>query len=1274
MSIATRSKISSSYGEYKKKFEEADFDLRQQALYDLGNDIRAVHLASSTSKKTPDNTYADEHVEKQFTNDVLQLVLHDSNSGVKNEAVKCLETMTAKSRPNSVTTIIRGLLEGLVSSEEETRDIACPALKRVIQAIPDDTAQLSQNIDLVIKKVFAILTSTSPSPDPQIASELLQILKDIFLRFPDRIAASPDSQSAALSSLISILSTSRNNSIRKRATEAVPALISTNPSIFSIEFPQQLEAGLRQDGDVGNAWIGLVAALAKEQTLVAKLGGMVTEGKIINIILEHTADTEQVDSVEAALVTIESLILRCPTEISPYIPQILQRALELVRYDPNYVELSDDDVDMNGDDDDEDDDFEEDAYSDEEDLSWKIRRSAAKVLYALIGTRNELIVEFFKTAAPVLIARFSEREDSVRLEILSAVEALLKQTAQARAADAAANGRNKRKRSEGMDEDVSEETALKYLTQSHGQLLSATLKQLKSKNVQTRQQCFVLLRQADEALNGGLEGEADAICEAAASAVRSVDSATSSSLAMAALSFLASFFRHHSARVYAAHLNSLVPAIIRCMKDNLQRVNFEAFNAASALAQSLRPQGSASPLAVNYSSPIQQLFQATTETLGDSSVDGEVRERAMETLGHLLVHEGDALTSSFGSCLPLITARLGTETTALTAVNVIGRIAESPLCKGPEFESWLLDALPEVVVALRKTRRSSSKNAEFACLQSILSRVGRSLPTGTAEALVAELKPFIDAPLGLSTISLILSLQPSARSAVERQILPQVYELVKTPSIHPQAVDALAGFFGTFVEGEPRSVNQLAQTLVANLGGATQLPDATQGGTSIYATTARCIGTAVQHSQGNGQDILASFQQTIKSNKGSEADTYLALLCVGEIGRSVDLSANQDLFAQVLGYFDNGSEEVRSAAAFAAGNLAVGAPQTYLPPIVNQIQSTTSEAQRLLVLHALKEVILHSPAAQLESLADSLWQPLFAEVDTTEAASKKSKKPKVGGTDIGDDGIRNVKAACIGKLTTTAPAKYLPQLQSLLQSSPRNRAIVAAAVRYTFIDTSSAYDELIAPIIIDFLSLMHDENLIVRRLSLASLNAALQNKPHLVIDRLATLQPFLYQETVVKPELQREVQMGPFKMVEDDGLENRKTAYETMYTLLGTCFTKVDIPTFTDRVIAALKDVNEVKVLGLMLLLRLGQLAPASIIPRLDEVAESLKVIMKDVEVKEDTVKQDLERKEEMQRSTLRTAVPLYRISGPAQAPVFHAFVNGLLAKNEWKEYRDYEG
>jgi cullin-associated NEDD8-dissociated protein 1 len=52
---------------------------------------------------------------------------------------------------------------------------------------------------------------------------------------------------------------------------------------------------------------------------------------------------------------------------------------------------------------------------------------------------------------------------------------------------------------------------------------------------------------------------------------------------------------------------------------------------------------------------------------------------------------------------------------------------------------------------------------------------------------------------------------------------------------------------------------------------------------------------------------------------------------------------------------------------------------------------------------------------------------------------------------------------------------------------------------------------------------------VVRRLSLASFNAAIQNKPHLIIDKLNVLQPMLYQETVVRPELQREVQMGPWK-------------------------------------------------------------------------------------------------------------------------------------------------
>lgn len=72
----------------------------------------------------------------------------------------------------------------------------------------------------------------------------------------------------------------------------------------------------------------------------------------------------------------------------------------------------------------------------------------------------------------------------------------------------------------------------------------------------------------------------------------------------------------------------------------------------------------------------------------------------------------------------------------------------------------------------------------------------------------------------------------------------------------------------------------------------------------------------------------------------------------------------------------------------------------------------------------------------------------------------------------------------------------------------------------------------------------------VRRLSLTALNAAARNKPGLIRDHLASLLPLLYAETAQKPELIHVVDMGPWKHRVDDGLETRKIAFETMYTIV----------------------------------------------------------------------------------------------------------------------------
>lgn len=108
-----------------------------------------------------------------------------------------------------------------------------------------------------------------------------------------------------------------------------------------------------------------------------------------------------------------------------------------------------------------------------------------------------------------------------------------------------------------------------------------------------------------------------------------------------------------------------------------------------------------------------------------------------------------------------------------------------------------------------------------------------------------------------------------------------------------------------------------------------------------------------------------------------------------------------------------------------------------------------------------------------------MWAPLFENSENSEEIT------------------RNVAAACLGKLSTTNPSKYLPQLHvsgypvkisnlsipimiqnRIKDANPTSRATVVAAIRYTFAESSPAFDELLGPILIDFLLLMLDPDLV----------------------------------------------------------------------------------------------------------------------------------------------------------------------------------------------------
>lgn len=124
------------------------------------------------------------------------------------------------------------------------------------------------------------------------------------------------------------------------------------------------------------------------------------------------------------------------------------------------------------------------------------------------------------------------------------------------------------------------------------------------------------------------------------------------------------------------------------------------------------------------------------------------------------------------------------------------------------------------------------------------------------------------------------------------------------------------------------------------------------------------------------------------------------------------------------------------------------------------------------------------------------------------------------------------------------PAKFLPDLQSRLGSpSAFVRATVVSAIKVTFNDTKNSYDNLLRPVIGQFLALVQDGDLNVRRASLQALNSAAHNKTHLLRDLLPSLFPLIYTETAVRKELIRIVTMGPFMHEVDDGLEIRKVVF-----------------------------------------------------------------------------------------------------------------------------------
>ncbi|XP_033121634.1 cullin-associated NEDD8-dissociated protein 1-like isoform X2 [Anneissia japonica] len=1210
-----------------EKMTSSDKDFRFMATNDLMTELQK------------DSIKLDDDSEKKVVKMLLKL-LEDKNGEVQNLAVKCLGPLVSKVKEFQVETIVDTLCSNMLSDKEQLRDISSIGLKTVINELPPASSPLAANI---CKRITGRLTSAISKEDVSVKLEALDILGDLLSRFGGLLL---NFHASILDALLPQL-TSARMAVRKRAILALGQLVmSCSANLFQKLMDHLLEQ-LNNNTNVSytRTFIQCIGAICRHA------GHRI--GEHLERILPFTISFSKVEGDdelrEYCIQAFESFVRRCPKEVSPHMNTIIQLCLEYLCYDPNYNydDADDDEYDenaMDADNADEDDEGEsDDEYSDDDDMSWKVRRASAKCLQAIMGTRHEMLSEFYRTVSPALIARFKEREENVKSDIFQAFITLLKQT--------------RPTHTEFVDPDAmdQEEGPVSMLRQQIPDIVKAVHRQMKEKSIKTRQGCFALLTELIHVIPGSLNNHIAALVPGVQFSLGEKNS--SSNMKIDTLAFLNCLMCNHTPHVFHNHINVLITPVVSAVGDPFYKITSEALMVTQTMIQVIRPLDC--EVEFDFTPYVMDLYSCTLTRLRAADIDQEVKERAISCMSQIIANLGDHLTSELNVCLPIFLERLKNEITRLTTVKALSLIASSPLKL--DISSILNNGMPILASFLRKNHRAL-KLSTLACLNILIRNYGEHVTEVMINGVLMEMPPLIsETDLHISQLSLTLltslaQILPRSMLKIKAEILPQVLSLIRSPLLQGGALDAMLEFFKTLVCTS--TAGMMYADLLRYLTEPVYNPtEATQPPSAPYAvhkqafhSVAKCVAVLTITCKQESSSVITQFINDIKNPKSTDSVKLFALLSVGEIGRHVDLSGQVGLQTVLINCFSLPSEEVKSAASFALGNVSVGNLPLYLPFVLQEIESQPK--RQYLLLHSLKEIITcqsltTSSVAGLQQYVGNIWAMLFKHCECPE------------------EGTRNVVAECLGKLTLIDPLNLLPKLKDYLTSpSAFTRSTVVTAVKYTISDQPQSIDPLLKSCIGDFLKTMEDSDLNVRRVSLVTFNSAAHNKPSLVRDLLDEILPNLYKETKVRKELIREVEMGPFKHTVDDGLDIRKAAFECMYTLLDSCLNRVDIFEFLNHVEEGLKDHYDIKMLTYLMLVRLSSLCPHAMLQRLDRLIEPLRTTCT-TKVKANSVKQEFEKQDELKRSAMRAVAALLAMPDSDKNPMLNEFVTQIRASPE---------
>lgn len=1216
---------------------------------------------------------------------VLKL-LKDANSEVQGMATKCLPPLTSFVDLDNAVYVVENLLDFILVKtsnrnssstpdlvgQKATRDVASLALKSILRRLSPNSAKAPRIANAILPPLVSTISSAVLDPNStETLIDTVELLYELITRVGSLLSAHHKRICEALFMLFSF----KSALVRKRAISCLASLAAVSGNSLFVVIVERSLSHLQKPRSHDAVRTGIQAISALSKTAGHRLAPHLPV--LVPILFEYASSTvhsEDDDLREHCLQALASFCLRCRREMVSFAEKLADVAVTLAKYDPNYI-LDDDDENedegVTGDADDDDDladDYDDDDYSDDDDSSWKVRRAAIGCIHALISSQLLPLSQLASLFGPFLISRFREREESVKLDVFSAFDQLLRLCG-GRSLEPFLNFGAITALHDAEDATTADNTSSDEIQNlaSHGnQLIRGLKRELCSRSAKTKIRAMWLVRSVVLSLSMLVRPLVSSIIEEIKQGVS--DQATG--MRTETLLVLQTVVRVGGAHPVVEHIQSLVPCVLRAAGDRYYKVTAECMRFFEAVVSA---SGSSPELRRKLEDNVSSIYDAALQRATAQDQDSEVKEAALRLLVSAVTNVSEDLGSQrIKALISVLSTRLMNPGTQISTVRHFHAILLSK--KSANFVvSELNDITPVVSSFLRKSDQTLRRSA----LE--LLTVVPVLPPNNDAALIDNISELIsDTDLQIASLALDVStkvVKDRDASVIELiamrgSIYPRALSLSMSPLLQGRSVDSLLALFSSLARSnvKPITIQDMLQAL------EDQAEDVSFGITTSSARSsplyciAKCIVTVCREAE---TDLRVHTTQRIIGNINSQdfKSRIFALACLAEFGRGSLLpkegNEKEIVRKAVINALDAPVEEVKTAAAVALGGLASADGASGVPLLVSLIKERG--AQRYILLLSLKEAISSVDQSHLASIAPAIL-PLLLEqpaIERSENARGNNAEAKRGRLSE-EESVRTATAECLGLLAEACPEVVMVTLKSAAMSQSADvRAAVASAVKFAV--TSSTISGVMPSSqlrsnLYVFIQMIGDLDVMVAKNAVQLVNAVAKSHPKLLFPHLSKTLPLIYARTSKNKELVQIVDLGPFKHEEDYGLDLRKCAFDCLRTLMsGPLCSSIPVVGLLEHVVVGLQDQADVRSIAQLILMAAANSENASqMVIVIDSIVMALKATLSE-RLKENTVRQEVERHEESIRGALRAIRAMEAVPEIAASASFQSMMTDVI-------------